>query len=1031
MNRNDLLAATRDQFLRDFSQCVPKIITSCVDSLYAKAEKAQSSAAERRYFDVRTALTRDKGALQPAITKSLEKLLHRSFQTAYNNLQTSSLKGGKASSLSLVDTSAVDFDMRLDGITKTYRDVAGNELRDLNIRVALLFLQENIKERENPFRPYLLARSLRNAVEILGLSNEESDLLADEMSEALRPHVLAIYTALNQLLSKNGVGAELKLTVRKTLDNPNTTSPPTTTGPTAAEIAAEAEAHNKAKASGQSPAHSPTRSTQGGGVNTSGGARAPMVGGWQAPPVAPTAAELQQQIQQQAQQAQFAASRHRIESFINWVQHPEQPIPTVPAATAMPMSDTSIGSGGGNGSGNPSSGAMANSAMSHGATAGAAVDNNVGMQQSGHVGGGNSGNHGVAGAGGINAPQRGVGNYAPSSSPHASGFSAVPSGSADGGGSMDMSTLPLEEPGPFTIPNEQRASEPNFGAGYSASTQQSGGAAQSSSPSPSYGPTRSWMHGVQAIGTTFRRLFSFGSATALGVEDAAISQGGDGSSGEGMAMPVDRYGMTGSQRAISPKLMQSVRELLDTPLSAEAMRNGDDGIRNLIMERREALAAVTEDISEQMTIDVVAMLFEFILRDTDVPSETRAQLGRLQFLVLKVALRDIEFFTHQSHPARMLVNRVGSLAHALKQVDPNGQNLNEEVCRIVEVLLADDDGDVKLFGDMVDELDRFVAGQLRSAREEIELAAQAMDSIESRTLKFARITAAIADSLSFLKVDANLQRLLVDTWANVVEIVQRHQPENARRFRQLVPELVWSVAPKVDKADRSLLISMLPPMLRTLREGMNLLNWDQPRQDQELAWLVENHTYALRSAPVASTVPPLSMIRERFKSFVEQGEEAPLEGDDTVADTRRVNSLLLLDAGREFGTELNVIDDILAADPDVAETAAERAQTTEQGEVEDEIIKRLRAGVRIMLQLVGEPRPAHLTWVSPTATTLMLNFDNTDKAFVVSLRMFLRLLASDRASFAEGEPLFERAVRKLLESADDMDRAVQGPTSQF
>jgi Protein of unknown function (DUF1631) len=1041
MNRNDLLAATRDQFLRDFSQCVPKIITSCVDSLYAKAEKAQSSAAERRYFDVRTALTRDKGALQPAITKSLEKLLHRSFQTAYNNLQTSSLKGGKASSLSLVDTSAVDFDMRLDGITKTYRDVAGNELRDLNIRVALLFLQENIKERENPFRPYLLARSLRNAVEILGLSNEESDLLADEMSEALRPHVLAIYTALNQLLSKNGVGAELKLTVRKTLDNPNTTSPPTTTGPTAAEIAAEAEAHNKAKASGQNPTNSAARPTQSGGPNTSGGVRAPMVGGWQAPPVAPTAAEIQQQMQQQMQQAQFAASRQRIESFINWVQHPEQPIPTGPAATTPSMVNANIGSGGrggnGSGSGSPNSGAMASNAMGHGGTAGVAVDssvdNNVGMQQSEHVGDGNSsnGNHGIAGADRINAPQRGVGNNAPSSSSHATGFGAAPSGSAsyDGSGQMDMSTLPLEEPGPFTIPSEQRASEPNFGAGYGASTQQPGGAVQSSSPSPSYGPARSWMHGVQAIGTTFRRLFSFGSATALGVEDAALSL--DGDSSEDIAKPVDRYGMTGSQRAISPKLMQSVRELLDTPLSAEAMRNGDDGIRNLIMERREALAAVTEDISEQMTIDVVAMLFEFILRDPDVPSETRAQLGRLQFLVLKVALRDIEFFTHQSHPARMLVNRVGSLAHALKQVDPNGQNLNEEVCRIVEVLLADDDGDVKLFGDMVDELDRFVASQLRSAREEIELAAQAMDSIESRTLKFARITSAIADSLSFLKVDANLQRLLVDTWANVVEIVQRHQPENARRFRQLVPELVWSVAPKVDKADRSLLISMLPPMLRTLREGMNLLNWDQPRQDQELAWLVENHTYALRSAPVASTVPPLSMIRERFKAFVEQGEDAPLEGGDIVADTRRVNSLLLLDAGREFGAELNVIDDILAADPDVAEPIVERAQTTEQGDVEDEIIKRLRAGVRIMLQLVGEPRPAHLTWVSPTATTLMLNFDNTDKSFVVSLRMFLRLLASDRASFAEGEPLFERAVRKLLESADDMDRAGQEPSTQF
>jgi Protein of unknown function (DUF1631) len=982
MNRNDLLAATRNQFLRDFGQCVPKLIETSVDSLFTKADKAQSSAAERRYLEVRNALTKGAGALKTSINKSLEKLLHRSFQTAYNNLQTSGLKGTKLSSLSLVDTSAVDFDMRLDGITKTFRDVAGNEMRDLNIRVALLFLQENIKERENPFRPYLLARSLRNAVEALELNSEEADLLSDELSEALRPHVLAIYTGLNELLAKHGIGAELKLTVRKTLDNPNTTSPPSTMGPTAAEIAAAA------KMGTQNPTNSTTRAASGqtGGGNassnignnagnTGSNASAPMVAGWQAPRNVPSEAELQQQ----AQRAQFAASRKRIESFINWVQNPDQPPPVMPSA---PSHSSNIANASG-------------ASQSNFADSGNPASFNADGETTGMVGHGGAGdNSGAAFA---------------------------------NNGGVDMSPFPIEEPGPFTLPHTLPRQPGSRATNIGGDSAFGGASPDGTAQQPTGGSPRSWMHSVQAIGTTFRRLFSFGSDSALGVESAAIAFPGDTDANDDIvgASVAKRYGMTGSQRAISPKLMQSVRELLDQPPSAEAMIGDGDGIRNLIMERREALAAVTEDISEQMTIDVVAMLFEFILRDPDVPSETRAQLGRLQFLVLKVALRDIEFFTHQSHPARMLVNRVGSLAHALKQVDPNGQLLNEEVCRIVEVLLADIDGDVKLFGDMVDELDRFVATRLRSAREEIELAAQAMDSIESRTLKFARITSAIADSLSFLKVDANLQRLLVDTWANVVEIVQRHQPEDALRFRQLVPDLVWSVAPKVDKADRALLLTMLPPMLRTLREGMNLLNWDQQRQDAELAWLVENHTYALRSAPVALAVPPLSMIRERFRSFVEQGEEPIAEGE-TISDARRVNALLLLNAGREFGTELNVIDDILATDPDVADTETAAQDTTPVYSEEDlEILKRMRAGVRIILQLVGEPRPAHLMWVSPTTTALMLTFDGTDKAFVVSRRMFLRLLASGRASFAESEPLFERAVRKLLESADDMDRAGQ------
>jgi hypothetical protein len=945
MNRNDLLAATRDQFLRDFSKCVPAIIDTCVNTLYSKAEKARSSADERRYLGVRTVLTTRSATLKPVITKSLEKLLHRSFQTAYNNMQQSGIKGAKPESLSLVETSAVDFDMRLDNITKSFRDVAGNELRDLNIRIALLFLQENIKERENPFRPYLLSRGLRNATETLGLSDSDADMLAEELSEALRPHVNGIYAGLNELMAEHGIGAELKLKVRKSIEGPSTTSPittspittsPSTTGPTAAQI------QNDARAAAQADAEAAIRAAE----NRTG----PVLGApYQSPRGNDGGNAAQQQAAQQAAQqlAQHAASRQRIESFINWVQHPDLPVPTVPPA-------------------------------------------------------------GAANAASSSAPA--INGGGPSYASQSASSATFPS---------DLIATPLEDAGPFSLPlppSASNAAAPGL---------------PNEMPYAGPAPARSWTTGVQAIGTTFRRLFSFGSESALGIESSPLALESEADDSNNAAMTGDLRKATrpgsyaGTQRAISPKLMQSVRDFMQHPPSAEEMSAGDSGIRNLIMERREALAAVTEDISEQMTIDVVAMLFEFILRDTDVPSETRAQLGRLQFLVLKVALRDIEFFTHQSHPARMLVNRVGSLAHGLKQVDPNGQLLNLEVCRIVEVLLADEKGDVAVFSEMVDELDRFVANQLRSEREEIELAVQAMESVESRTLKFARITSAIAEALSFLKVDVNLQRLLVDTWANVVEIVERHQPQDTQRFRQLVPDLVWSVAPKVDPADRALMITMLPAMLRTLREGMTLLNWDLKRQADELAWLVENHTYALRSMPVASIVPPLSMIREKFKAFVDYTEEdVPADGQGS-RDERRLNTLLFLDAGREFGTNLNVIDQLLAGDPDVAEPAETVAPTAEEDADQQEIFARLRAGVRIMLQLVGEPRPAHLTWVSPSATSIMLTFDNTDKSFVVSVRMFLRLLATHRASFLDGEPLFERAVRKLLESADDMDRANQ------
>lgn len=1073
MNRNDLLAATRDQFLQSFSKHASAIVEASLNSIYAKAEATRSSNEERRLLNMRTELTSRRVEVEKGLSRHLEKLLNRSFQTAYNNMQQSGIKGIKRDAFSLIDTSAVELDLRLDRMTKSFRDVAGNELRDLNIRIALLFLQDSIKERENPFRPYLLARGLRDASETIELPQEDYDVLADEFADALRPEVNGIYAGLNELMSKHGIGTELKLTIRKSAaaapkpgmqpyDMHSTYPSSDHHDPNAAYPHPYGAAHGMPQpnvipnASGafvsyHPAAYNPASSQQMSSV-TAGGA---MMPGMSAPPMpsqapAGTAPVASRMAGQQAatvratrqvieQHAREEVSRQRVERFINWVRKPDDPLPTVLAPNIDEVFAQHLAEVG--------NAAFANLAASrHGhlpGTAGELYQPSADGAPQVQAGPGQP----LVGMPGMPAPDlTQVPGYLPGDAigvPHlypaqtnVARTQPIPAGSA----SLPQ-YMQVEAPEPFVdpLPNGQE-----YGVPHTPYTPTSVASPAERGQSAAAG--RTWMKRVQAIGSTFRRLFDSGPVEALAPPKFAFSFDADdeasatvsaSDSGAYSGMGHVRGSALGRprlpsvpQRVVSEGLLRSVGHISAAAPTVEQLTVvASDGeassIRNLIMEHREALTAATEDEAEQMSIDVVAMLFEFILRDVEVPSETRAQLGRLQFVVLKVALRDVEFFTHPSHPARMFVNRVGSLAHSLKQVDPDGQRLNDEVCRIVEVILADPHAEAQLFSDMVDELDHFVAGQLRSTREEIELAVRAMESIESRTLKFARVTSAIADGLSGLKVDVNLHRLLVDTWANVVEIIECDFPEKALRFRQLVPDLVWSVAPKVEKTDRNLLIAMLPGMLGTLREGMTLLNWDQTRQDEELAWLVENHTFALRSVPVNAQVPPLAMIREQFAAFVEPG--AVVQGEAQLDGARRMNALLVQHAARQFGAHIEVIDHMLSADPELGSQAdtglEEPAQEAASDENKADVLARLRAGVRVMLVLVGEPSPARLTWVSPTATTMMLSFDDDDKSFMVTVRMFIRLLSSGRATFIETEPLFERAVRQLLESAENMDRA--------
>ena len=59
-------------------------------------------------------------------------------------------------------------------------------------------------------------------------------------------------------------------------------------------------------------------------------------------------------------------------------------------------------------------------------------------------------------------------------------------------------------------------------------------------------------------------------------------------------------------------------------------------------------------------INIVGMLFEFILDDHELPKEVKHLVGLLQIPVLKLALLDEDFLSNREHPARQLLNDMTS-----------------------------------------------------------------------------------------------------------------------------------------------------------------------------------------------------------------------------------------------------------------------------------------------------------------------------------------------------------------------------------
>ena len=815
MDRNDLLGATRAEFLRQFQDSAEQSIFSSIQDIYKNADpNAASGSRAKLALHARLTLQGRSRDLLESMHSNMETLLDRSFHTIYNSFRPSFSAAASADTLSLIDASAYEDEMRIRDITKCFRHRAEEQLRDLNMRIAMLFEQDHIKERENPFRPYLFARCIANAVQSLRETSEVSAYLADQLADQMTGHIGAIYDRVNAHLEAQGITKHMPLKIQKSqgmgrdymLDRP---------------------ALNKGPERAQ-------------GYFIGAPDFHPSVAVAAAPPsLAPAA----------------PAPARKVERLFDAVLDMAASAPSAPGGT---------------------------------------------------------------------------------------------------------------EPGPPLTKG---------GPGAKAEARVAG-----------------WLGEGEVLGGALRNIFA-GGGLATQTTAAPDSELSDI--------------LARQAWALGPQADAGAPD----PASAAQVPHSTGESRNLVLAYRAGLELRPPGAHEQMTVDLVAMLFEFILRDSQVPPAIRAQLGRLQFLVLKVALADSSLLVNQRHPARKLINRIGTLALGFQQVDPGGRRVTHAVSRIVDALLADS-GNPALFSSLLSDLEAYVARELRAKDPNMARLVQVVEQAQKRAALRPDGALLMRNALAGLTMDPYLQNFLETPWVQAIDMAERADVQRATQFRLLVPDLLWSSVPKARAEDRSQLFALLPTILNTLREGLTVLGWDPARQQTFLNWLVDVHTNALRAVTEPGATPSLSAMHRHFQNFTGTAQAL----DNPVFDGQQFHA----EALRNLDFEVDVLDQIFAQ-ADQAQGAVVRADGPPA--LRPALALRLESGAAIGMQMGAKVRLGLLLWFSPNTASILLRLDQSATPSIISAALFQRLLTNGRLRFLEQAPLFERAVQSLLKSADQTDGA--------
>lgn len=284
---------------------------------------------------------------------------------------------------------------------------------------------------------------------------------------------------------------------------------------------------------------------------------------------------------------------------------------------------------------------------------------------------------------------------------------------------------------------------------------------------------------------------------------------------------------------------REIREQMQVNLSQHLeLGNGEHPVKRL--------EQVDQDI-----LDVVSMVFDFILDDPNLPDAMKALLSRLQIPMAKVAMLDKGFFGSKSHPARRLLNNVArSVVGWVDDGDRTPQSLYGRVESIVTRVLTDFTNDVGLFDVLDKEFNSIQAREIRSAQVAEERMAQVTRGQEHLKLARRRVEAVIKQCLGDLEgLPEPATNLLNEPWRDVLLLAYLREGEESVTWRdavQVAHRLVWSVTPKVEQQQRQELLKAIPELLRQMREGLANISYDQHKAATLFKQLQACHIGALR-----------------------------------------------------------------------------------------------------------------------------------------------------------------------------------------
>jgi hypothetical protein len=432
-----------------------------------------------------------------------------------------------------------------------------------------------------------------------------------------------------------------------------------------------------------------------------------------------------------------------------------------------------------------------------------------------------------------------------------------------------------------------------------------------------------------------------------------------------------------------------------------------------VNERGERVTAGQVDSD---VINLVSMLFDFILEDRQLHSTMKAIISRLQIPVLKVALSDKNFFNRGGHPVRKLLNELALAAMGWTEKRTGQRDpLRDKIESVVERVLNEYTDNVELFTELLNDFGHFMDLDRRRR----ELVEQRLKDAEEGRARQERATQAARDLLAEVKQERELpqpvDRLLDEAVSKYLQWVVLREGEESDQWhkaRRLTEKLVWSVDPRpITEDTRSELLKSIPGIVDGLRSALQEISWDPFATDAAIRDLELAHVDVFQRLVTSAKARPAPEAPRPEPSQPEQADLQPPEAEQPAAEPEKAEPV----ASEEVSAPEPA--PVAEAEPEVQPAAA--APETPVDAVSEQWLARadgLRVGSWIeMTRDDGKLRCKLAAFIKATGKYIFVNRSGA-KVAEYQREELARALERDEIAMLDDGLIFDRALESIIDN---------------